>query len=597
VSVVIGKPIGRYLILEELARGGMGEVYLAVQEGLANFSKLLVVKTLRPSLARDPLFINMFMDEARLTAQLNHPNIAQTNEVGVHEGIYFIAMEFLEGQPLQRLRTSFKGATSQALRAVEVTVVSDTLLGLHYAHESRDVDGRPMNVVHRDATPHNIFITYEGQVKVVDFGIAKMSHASHETATGTIKGKLAYMAPEQAEGISGIDRRADVFSLGVVLWEALAGRRMWDVGNDIAILGSLHQKLIPSIRDFAKDVPEELLAVVDRAVAHDRERRFPTALAFHEALEAAVELHPQFRAGPKAVARLMAQQLDWHRIKLRSQIEDKIMRLRSGRLGTTGASRLELDPSAMSGSQPGMMLMQSGQSLAHPQPGGAMQLAPSAPPAGFAPSGSFVSDSSASYGNGMSPPTAAPPPGPARSGWVWAVAVAVVAVSAVAAVVFLRVNARRAAQVPVVASSDTAALVAPVTSVTITTEAEPASAVITVDGVRLLGNPVRKAFPKTAEKHRVRIEAAGYQPSDSEVVFDADASFKVTLTPLAAPSSGPQKADADLARRTQPQTAGNAGNTGNAGNAGNTSNGGNTAGPAGSGKRPTRTIDSQYPPQ
>jgi len=212
--------LGKYRLIAELGHGGMAEVFLAVAQGPAGFNKLTVIKQIRPQLADDPEFLSMFLDEARLAARLNHPQIVQTNEVGHEANRYFIAMEYLEGQPLNRVVN--RVGRERFPLAMHIGLLADTLAGLHYAHDLTDYDGTPLEVVHRDVTPHNIFITYEGQVKVVDFGIAKAMNSSSETKTGVLKGKVAYMAPEQARG-EKVDRRADVFSVGVMLWEAAVG--------------------------------------------------------------------------------------------------------------------------------------------------------------------------------------------------------------------------------------------------------------------------------------------------------------------------------------------------------------------------------------
>lgn len=177
--------IGKYHLLATLGRGGMAEVFLAVIQGPAGFSKLVVLKELRPELSSEPEFLSMFLDEARLAARLQHPNVVQTNEVG-HEGSrHFIAMEYLDGQPLSRVLSRMRG---QLPLPLHLRVLSETLAALHYAHELRDFDGTPLAVVHRDVTPHNVFVTYDGEVKLVDFGIAKATDSSTETRTGVLKG-------------------------------------------------------------------------------------------------------------------------------------------------------------------------------------------------------------------------------------------------------------------------------------------------------------------------------------------------------------------------------------------------------------------------
>ncbi|RYE83091.1 MAG: serine/threonine protein kinase [Myxococcales bacterium] len=208
---VSSRTFGKYRLVAELGHGGMANVFLAASTGPASVTKLLVLKQIRPEMAGDPAFVEMFLDEARLAARVNHPNVVQTLEVGEASGHYYLAMEFLDGQPLSRIQG--REAAEQLTLSQRLRILVDALGGLHHAHELRHYDGSSLGVVHRDATPQNIFVTYDGQVKVVDFGVAKAATSSGQTSAGVIKGKLSYMAPEQARG-EPIDRRADVFSVG-----------------------------------------------------------------------------------------------------------------------------------------------------------------------------------------------------------------------------------------------------------------------------------------------------------------------------------------------------------------------------------------------
>jgi serine/threonine protein kinase len=215
--------LGKYRRVATLGQGGMGTVFLAFAHGVGQFRKLLVVKELLPELTGKEGFIEMFLDEARLAARLDHPNVVQTFEVGHEGGRYFLAMEYLDGQPLSALIERMRERGGLPL-PVHLQILSEVLAGLQYAHELCDYDGRPLAVVHRDISPHNVFITYHGQVKIVDFGVAKAANASALTHPGVFKGKFGYAAPEQILG-GPVDARADVFSVGVMLWQAIAGRR------------------------------------------------------------------------------------------------------------------------------------------------------------------------------------------------------------------------------------------------------------------------------------------------------------------------------------------------------------------------------------
>jgi serine/threonine-protein kinase len=277
---------GKYKILAELGRGGMADVFLAMVAGPAGsgFSKLNVVKRLRENLAEDPEFVAMLMDEARISARLSHPNVVQTHEIGVEAGQYFLAMEYLDGQPLHRVQKR-AAKTGRIPRDFELLVISDVLAGLHHAHELTDYDGTPLGIVHRDVTPQNIFITYTGHVKVVDFGIAKAAGRACETRQGVVKGKVRYMAPEQAMGLA-LDRRADIFSVGILMWEALTGARFWGQTDEISIARSLIASTFdPSPRAVSPDVPEELDAICRKAMAYRPDDRYETAEAFRNDLE------------------------------------------------------------------------------------------------------------------------------------------------------------------------------------------------------------------------------------------------------------------------------------------------------------------------
>ncbi len=317
---------GKYRLIAELGHGGMAEVFLAIASGPAGFNKLLVIKQIRDQLADDPEFLGMFLDEARLAARLNHPNVVQTNEVGEDGRRYFIAMEYLEGQPLNRIAQRL-AKDGRLTLAMHVRILIEALAGLHYAHELTDFDGTQLQVVHRDATPHNVFVTYAGQVKVVDFGIAKALGSSSETRTGVLKGKISYMAPEQALG-ERVDRRADVFAVGMMLWEALAGRRPFKGQNDVVILQKLVAGEIPRPSTVRDNIPELLEAICMKALAHNRADRYATAEEMARALEAALDklgLRAQLRDVGDLVTRAFADE----RVRIRSVIEAQMASLRS----------------------------------------------------------------------------------------------------------------------------------------------------------------------------------------------------------------------------------------------------------------------------
>src|SRR5258706_5274954 len=281
---------GKFRLVAELGRGGMGKVYLALVSGPAGFNKLQVVKRLRPELAQEHDSVTMFLDEARLAARLSHANVVQTNEVGEEDGHYFIAMEYLEGQSLDTLvrRSAAQPDSRGVPLAIHLRILSDALAGLHHAHELTDFDGSPLQLVHRDVTPQNVFVTYDGIAKLLDFGIAKAATSAHETRAGTFKGKCAYMAPEQIVG-DHVDGRADLFSMGAVLWQAATGQRLWKGETDMKIFNRVLNGDIPSPRAVNPNVSPRLEAICMRALAPKREDRFQNALEMQGALEDLLE--------------------------------------------------------------------------------------------------------------------------------------------------------------------------------------------------------------------------------------------------------------------------------------------------------------------
>ncbi len=275
---------GKYQLFASLGRGGMADVFLAVARGQMGFNKLAVIKRLRQALAEESAFRTMFLDEARLAARLSHPNIVHTYEVGEQGGVYFIAMEYLEGQSLNKV-------LKEALRRKEVIepevgarIIADALGGLAYAHALGDYDGRPLGIIHRDVSPHNIFVTYDGHTKLVDFGIAKAALSSTETEVGVLKGKVAYMSPEQAMG-GRIDQRADLFAMGIVLWELIARQRLMTGESAANTLHKLMNEPIPRLSRAVPGIDPALEAVVMRSLEKDPHYRFQSAGEMRDALD------------------------------------------------------------------------------------------------------------------------------------------------------------------------------------------------------------------------------------------------------------------------------------------------------------------------
>jgi eukaryotic-like serine/threonine-protein kinase len=274
---------GPYQLLKKLATGGMAEVFLARHSGIEGFQRLLVVKRILPHLADDPEFVQMFLNEARIAARFSHPNIAQIYDLGEANGTYFIAMEFVHGEDLGRVMRKAWSSGQWIARPLAIRIVASACEALYYAHTRNDERGVPLRVVHRDISPQNILISFDGSVKLVDFGIAKAADAQSMTRSGAIKGKFAYMSPEQASG-KPLDARSDIFAAGLVLYELLTGVRPLKRDNEIATLqAALECKIEPPSK--VADVPAELDSVVMSALTHAADDRYRDARVFQMALE------------------------------------------------------------------------------------------------------------------------------------------------------------------------------------------------------------------------------------------------------------------------------------------------------------------------
>ena len=276
--------VGKHTLVAELARGGMGVVHLAVSRNSGGFDKLFAIKQLKPEYAQDENYVAMFLEEARLAAHLTHPNIVQTHEVGSSGQRHYIVMDYLDGRSLYDIVRHLSNRGGLPIGA-HLLIIAEALIGLHYAHELRGFDDQPLRIVHRDFSPLNVFVTVDGQVKLIDFGIAKAADSSVNTRTGVLKGRLAYMAPEQAWG-SEVDRRADNYAAGVMLWEAATGRRLWPGMSDLEILARLSREGAPRVRSVRPDAPEALVAICERAMAQEVDDRYGTALDLLADLEA-----------------------------------------------------------------------------------------------------------------------------------------------------------------------------------------------------------------------------------------------------------------------------------------------------------------------
>lgn len=304
-SLAPGDCLDRYQLLCVLAQGGMGTVWLARMTGKNGFERLLALKTILPSYSNDRQFCDMFLDEARIAAQIDHENVARILDIGEDRGILYYAMELIDGHSVRKLYRDVRSAHASFPLGVALRIVADACAGLHATHELRSPDGTLLEVVHRDVSPQNLLVTVRGTVKLIDFGVAKArARTSEETAAGTLKGKIDYMAPEQARGES-LDRRADVYSVGALLYELLAGQPLRDTrdGRQLLALHELmtgvpHQPLPPSL-------PVIVRSIVEKAIARDPNERFASAEELRVALEGAMVAIGQV-ATSADVARVLA---------------------------------------------------------------------------------------------------------------------------------------------------------------------------------------------------------------------------------------------------------------------------------------------------
>ena len=274
---------GKYLLLERIAVGGMAEVYAAKAFGAAGFERLLAIKRILPTMGEDPEFIQMFVDEARIAAQLSHANIVQVMELGKHEDSYFIAMEYVSGRDVRQLNERFRKIRRPMPVPQACFILSRVCEALDYAHRRRDGHGVPLGIVHRDISPQNVLVSFDGNVKLIDFGIAKAESRFSKTQAGILKGKFSYMSPEQVKG-HAVDHRSDIFAAGVLLWEMLCGQKLFTGDSDIAVLEKVRAAEVAPPRRLNPSIPQGLEEVVLRALAGDPRDRYQWASELHDDL-------------------------------------------------------------------------------------------------------------------------------------------------------------------------------------------------------------------------------------------------------------------------------------------------------------------------
>lgn len=491
---------GRYQLVTLLAEGGMARVYLAFARGPAGFDKLVVVKQIRPELAWDGDFVQMFFDEARIAARLNHANVVHTYEVVEESGQYLLVMEYLEGHTLGD--TLRRIARENMPLDQHLWILTQVLAGLSYAHELRDYDGSALGVVHRDVSPSNVFLTYGGEVKLLDFGIAKAAGAISATHEGTIKGKLGYSAPEQFLQ-TAIDGRADLYAVGVMLWEALGRRRRRMADTPAATYQARIAGLEPKIREVCPDVPAVLAEICDRATAPDPAERYTTAAEFQHELEEYLDQASR-PPGRRELAALLERHFAAERAERRARVQ-------------------ELLSTAITQAPPGSTTV----SFASRSPPGALY------------------DLPITEGSDAPPPfRAALTAGNLRHRPLLIAGALVVLIGAFAAA-FSRKESVVAAVEPVAtrpAAAPSAVPVAPpaeeaskkveTTSVQLFIHVKPASASVTLDGARLVSNPFQADVHVDKRAHVLHASAPGYQAVEQVVTFGNDSRIEIVLKPL-----------------------------------------------------------------
>ncbi len=376
-------PFGKYYLLDRISVGGMAEVFKAKAFGVEGFERLIAVKRILPSIAEDEEFITMFIDEAKIAVQLTHANIAQIFDLGKVGDSYFIALEYVAGRDSRTIfdRLRKNGQTVPIPMAAYITM--KVCEGLDYAHNKKDAAGRDLNLVHRDVSPQNVLISYDGEVKLIDFGIAKAAGKAGKTQAGILKGKFGYMSPEQVRGLP-LDRRSDIFAVGIVLWELVTGERLFVGESDFSTLEKVRNVEIAPPSTYNKRIPEELEKIILKALSREVEDRYQSAMDLHDDLQSWMYTSGNFFAR-KDLARFMNE-------VFREEIEQEVASMEAGG-GDLARSTVPPPPRAA-------------------RPGSGGQARPGAPPP--PPRASVPPPPPRPTGSGPSPP--APPPRPTGSG-------------------------------------------------------------------------------------------------------------------------------------------------------------------------------------
>lgn len=518
VTAKVPERIGKYRMVGQIGHGGMAEVFLAVASSPGGFNKLHVLKLLRQDLFDNEDGVRAFQDEARLAALLNHPNVVQTYEVGEEDDNVYMVMEYLEGENLQSIlsyirRTNMPGGLDLDMR---VRIVIEILNGLHYAHELRDLSGHPLNLVHRDVTPHNIFITYDGSIKLLDFGIAKTNSLSTTTQAGTIKGKVAYMAPEQVSSPHRISRRTDIFQIGLVLWEGIVGRRVWEGLSECDVLLKLAKNAICEVNAPAGTDPE-LLRICQRAIATEPEDRYGTAEEFAADLEGYMVtrgIHTRAKDVGNFVALLFAS----HRQALRDALQRRLQDIEA----TSGQIAIATD-SALPNLYSFQLMGHSESSRRHP------------PGTGYSRSdvqSINIVGSTSNYVKRIR-----------DAHWKRVVAAAALGVLFVSATYVVTSHSADSSATPrdVMAESD------PSRTVELSVSASPSHARLFLDDAPLPTNPFRGRVSKDNAVHVARAEAVGHQSATLKVRLDRNTESLLVLPLSPTRTDAPSTVNASAA--------------------------------------------------
>ncbi|MFO0547507.1 MAG: serine/threonine-protein kinase [Polyangiaceae bacterium] len=540
--------VGKYRLIVKLGEGGMASVYLSVVPGPAGVNKLLVVKLLKPELAKDTDFISMFVNEARLATRLNHANVVTTYEVGIDGTEHYLAMEYLDGQPLNSILR--KTRRVEMPLDIHVRILADTLAGLEYAHTLTDFDGTHLAVVHRDISPQNIFVTYDGQAKVVDFGIAKAAGAVSTTQSGVFKGKLSYIAPEQVAG-EPVDHRADLFSVGVMLWEAMANRRFVQGDSQSVIVARRMAGSEPRIREVLPDADPELADICDRALARDPAHRFASARQFQDALEGFLDRFSR-RVGRREVGDLVSTLFHTERAKIRAAIDEQIKLLL--KMTSTTLQRTALDMDVGPNGEPTAL-----------QPAVARRernAVPTLPPVDTGAGASNVGSgtfNAATISSSNQPAVATPP---RKDRWVLP-GLAVLTLLAVGSVGALVVTMKSQAT----SGSNSANTTTAQASSTAPSSKEaadrigvriefPSGATAKLDGVELTKNPFVAKVERDGSMHKLEVSAAGMATKTLMITYDQEVSETIALEAApaadASASASPSASPSTTAWSTRP---------------------------------------------